>query len=161
MAKRSANEESDGKKLVVKNRKARHDYEIIDTVESGIVLTGTEVKSLRAGRANLKDSYASVDRGEVYLHRVHISAYEAGTHYNHFPERSRKLLLNRREIRRWVGRSQQGGLTMVPLSIYFIRGLAKVELALAKGKKEYDKRHAIAKRQANRDVERALKERSQ
>jgi SsrA-binding protein len=161
MAKRSANEESDGKKLVVKNRKARHDYEIIDTVESGIVLTGTEVKSLRAGRANLKDSYASVDRGEVYLHRVHISAYEAGTHYNHFPERSRKLLLNRREIRRWIGRSQQGGLTMVPLSIYFIRGLAKVELALAKGKKEYDKRHAIAKRQANRDVERALKERSQ
>ena len=161
MAKRSDNEESDGKKLVVKNRKARHDYEIIDTVESGIVLTGTEVKSLRAGRANLKDSYASVDRGEVYLHRVHISAYEAGTHYNHFPERSRKLLLNRREIRRWVGRSQQGGLTMVPLSIYFIRGLAKVELALAKGKKEYDKRHAIAKRQANRDVERALKERSQ
>mgnify|MGYP000060648119 FL=1 len=161
MAKRGGKEHSDGKKLVVQNRKARHDYEIIDVIESGIVLTGTEVKSLRAGRANLKDSYASVDRGEVYLHRTHISAYEAGTHYNHFPERTRKLLLNRREIRRLIGRTQQGGLTMVPLSIYFKGGLAKVELALAKGKKEYDKRHAIAERQAARDVARALKDRSQ
>ncbi|MEE3233731.1 MAG: SsrA-binding protein SmpB [Candidatus Latescibacterota bacterium] len=161
MAKRGGKEHSDGKKLVVQNRKARHDYEIIDVIESGIVLTGTEVKSLRAGRANLKDSYATVDRGEIYLHRTHISAYEAGTHYNHSPERTRKLLLNRREIRRLIGRTQQGGLTMVPLSIYFIRGRAKVELALAKGKKEYDKRHAIAERQAARDVERALKDRSQ
>ena len=161
MAKRKGSEKSDGKKLVVQNRKARYDYEIIDVIESGIVLTGSEVKSLRAGRANLKDSYATIDRGEIYLHRTHISAYEAATHYNHLPERDRKLLLNRREIRRLIGRTQQGGLTMVPLSIYFKRGFAKIELALAKGKKEFDKRHAIAERQAARDVERALKDRSQ
>ena len=148
----------DGIKLIARNRKARHDYEVIDTYEAGIVLQGTEVKSLRAGKANLKDSYAAVEKGEVFLHHLHISPYEAGSHFNHEPERPRKLLLHRAEIRRLLGRTQQQGLTLVPLKIYFKKGKAKVELALVRGKRQFDKREAIARRQAQRDVERALKD---
>jgi SsrA-binding protein len=159
MAKQSKDDEKEGKKMVVQNRKARHDYDIVDRFETGIVLSGTEVKSLRAGRANLKDSYAVVEVGEVFLHRVHISTYEAGNYNNHEPERKRKLLMHRGEIRRLIVSTQQQGLTLVPLSIYFRRGRAKVELALAKGKKQYDKRHSLAERQAQREVERALKDR--
>jgi len=159
MAKRSKEDEKDGKKMVVQNRKARYDYDIVDRFETGIVLSGTEVKSLRAGRANLKDSYAMVEVGEVFLHRVHISTYEAGNYNNHEPERKRKLLLHRGEIRRLVISTQQQGLALVPLSIYFRRGRAKIELALAKGKKQYDKRHSIAERQAQREVARELKDR--
>jgi SsrA-binding protein len=159
MAKQSKEDEKEGKKMVVQNRKARHDYDIVDRFETGIVLSGTEVKSLRAGRANLKDSYAVVEVGEVFLHRVHISTYEAGNYNNHEPERKRKLLMHRGEIRRLIVSTQQQGLTLVPLSIYFRRGRAKVELALAKGKKQYDKRHSLAERQAQREVERALKDR--
>ncbi len=160
MAKQILEDQTEGKKIVVQNRKARHDYDIVDRFETGIVLVGTEVKSLRAGRVNLKDSYALVEAGEVFLHRVHISPYEEGTHYNHEPERRRKLLLHGGEIRRLAGRTQQQGLTLVPLSIYFRRGRVKVELGLAKGKKQYDKRHALAERQAQREVERALKDRT-
>ena len=159
MAKQSKDDEKEGKKMVVQNRKARHDYDIVDRFETGIVLSGTEVKSLLAGRANLKDSYAVVEVGEVFLHRVHISTYEAGNYNNHEPERKRKLLMHRGEIRRLIVSTQQQGLTLVPLSIYFRRGRAKVELALAKGKKQYDKRHSLAERQAQREVERALKDR--
>jgi SsrA-binding protein len=146
-------------RVAARNRKARHDYEILTSFEAGIVLQGTEVKSLRAGSVNLKDSYATVEGGEVYLYNAHISAYEPGTRYNHEPERVRKLLLNRAEIRRLIGRTQQQGLTLVPLSIYFTRGKAKVELALARGKKRYDKRESIARRQADRDLERAMRDR--
>lgn len=160
MAKTKEDVRSDGKKIVVQNRKARHDYEIMDRFEAGIVLQGTEVKSLRAGKVNLKDSYALVEAGEVFLHRVYIGAYEEGTYHNHEPERTRKLLLHALEIRRLAGRTQQQGLTLVPLSIYFLRGRAKVELGLGKGKKEYDKRKSLAERQAQREVERVLKDRN-
>lgn len=151
--------QQEGTRLIAQNRKARHDYEVLDSFETGIVLQGTEVKSLRAGKANLKDSYAVVEQGEVYLFNVHISPYEAGNLFNHDPERPRKLLLHRAEIRRLIGRTQQQGLTLVPLKLYFKRGRAKVELALVRGKRQYDKRQDIAKRQAERDVERALKDR--
>lgn len=144
---------------VAQNRKARHDYEVLDTYEAGIVLLGTEVKSLREGNANLKDSYASVEGGEVFLHKAHISPYEPGNRYNHDPERSRKLLLHGAEIRRLLGRTEQQGLTLVPLRVYFKNGRAKVELALARGKRQYDKREDLVRRQAQREVERALKDR--
>ena len=143
---------------IVQNRKARHDYEILDSYEAGIVLVGTEVKSLRAGKVNLKDSYASIEKGEVILRSVHISPYEPGNRFNHEPERPRKLLLHRAEIRRLIGRSQRRGLTLVPLRLYFRGGRAKVELALARGKKQYDKRETIAKKDLQRDMERALKD---
>ena len=149
----------EGIKTVVQNRKARHDYEILDSWETGIVLQGTEVKSLRAGRVNLKDSYATIDHGEVVLHSVHISPYEAANRFNHDPERPRKLLLHRSEIRRLRARTEQQGFTLVPLKIYFKGGRAKVELAVARGKRQYDKRHDIARREAQRAVERALGER--
>jgi len=145
--------------IVVQNRKARYDYEVVDRFETGIVLRGTEVKSLRDGRANLKDSFATVDRGEVFLHNVHISHYAGGNNFNHEPERSRKLLLHRSEIRRLTGKTQQQGLTLVPLKIYFKRGKVKVELALVRGKKQFDKRQTLARRQADRDIQRVLKER--
>ena len=140
----------------MRNRKARHDYEILDSFEAGIVLVGTEVKSLRAGKVNLKDSFAAVEKGEVVLHSVHIGPYEPGNRYNHEPERPRKLLLHREEIRRLIGRTEQRGLTLVPLRLYFKRGKAKVELALARGRKRHDKREAIAKREMERDMERAI-----
>jgi len=149
----------EGSRLIVQNRKARHDFEILDSFETGIVLQGTEVKSLREGKVNLKDSYAAAEKGEIYLYNVHISHYEAGNNFNHEPERPRKLLLHRSEIRRLIGRTDQQGLTLVPLKMYFKKGRAKVELGLVKGKRQYDKRRDIAQRQADREVERALKER--
>ena len=149
----------EGSRLIVQNRKARHDFEILDSFETGIVLQGTEVKSLREGKVNLKDSYAAAEKGEIFLYNVHISHYEAGNYFNHEPERPRKLLLHRSEIRRLIGRTDQQGLTLVPLKMYFKKGRAKVELGLVRGKRQYDKRRDIAQRQADREVERALKER--
>ncbi len=145
-------------KVVATNRKAFHDYHVEERLEAGIVLKGTEVKSLREGQVNLRDSYASVDRGELVLHNCHISPYSHGNIMNHDPVRPRKLLLHRKEINKLLGKSQQKGLTLVPLRIYFNpRGLAKVELALAKGKKQYDRREAIKAREVGREVERAIK----
>jgi SsrA-binding protein len=145
-----------GQKIVARNRRAYHDYAILDTWEAGIVLTGTEVKSLRAGRASLVDGFATIDDGEVYLRGVHIPEYIAGTWTNHAPRRVRKLLLHRYEIERLVGKTKEGGFTLVPLQLYFSNGRAKVEIALAKGKKAYDKRQDMAKRDANREVTREL-----
>lgn len=144
-----------GRKLVAQNRKARHDYTIEDVYEAGLVLHGTEVKSLRAGRATLVDGYADVKDGEVWLHNVHIPEYTEGTWTNHEPRRARKLLLHDQEISKLIGKTKEGGLTLVPLSIYFKDGYAKVELALARGRKSYDKRQAIAERDAKREAERA------
>ncbi|MDR3230160.1 MAG: SsrA-binding protein SmpB [Synergistaceae bacterium] len=144
--------------VVAQNRKARHDYFILDTLECGIVLTGTEIKSVRAGNLNLKDSYAAVERGELWLLGVHISPYEKGSYYNHEPERNRKLLINRHELIRLNGRIREKGLTLVPLSVYIKNGRkAKVELAIAKGKTAYDKRDTIAERDAKRDMARAVR----
>lgn len=146
-------------KVVAENRKARHDYHIHETYEAGIVLTGTEVKSLRAGKANLKDSYARVDNGEMLLHNMHISPYDQGNRFNHEPLRARKLLLHRLEINKLIGKTQEKGYTLVPLKLYFTRGKAKVELAVATGKKNYDKRQDIAERDAKREIDRAFRER--
>jgi SsrA-binding protein len=147
-----------GEQVVATNRKAFHDYHIEDRFEAGIVLRGTEVKSLREGLVNLRDSYASVDRGEVILYHCHISPYRHGTILNHEPLRPRKLLLHRKEINQLLGKTQQKGLTLIPLRIYFSpRGHAKVELALARGKKQYDRREVIKAREAGREVERAMK----
>ena len=145
-----------GQKLVAQNKKARHDYHIEDTFEAGMVLTGTEVKSLRAGRASLVDGFAEVHEGEMWLHGVHIPEYTQGTWTNHAARRKRKLLLHRSEIDRIQSRVNEKGLTIVPLSLYFKEGRAKVEIALAKGKKTWDKRHALAERQANRETQQAL-----
>ncbi|HHU49272.1 MAG TPA: SsrA-binding protein SmpB [Clostridiales bacterium] len=145
-------------KVIAKNRKARHDYFIEETYEAGIVLTGTEVKSIRLGKVNLKDSYADVKQGEVYLHNMHISPYEKGNIFNSNPMRDRKLLLNRREINKLAGYIQQKGYSLVPLQLYLTRGLVKVQLAVAKGKKLYDKRSDAAKRDAQRSMERAFRE---
>jgi SsrA-binding protein len=153
-----AKDKNSGEKVVATNRKAFHDYHIEEKLEAGIVLRGTEVKSLRAGQVNLRDSYASVDKSEVVLHHCHISPYSHGNIMNHDPLRARKLLLHRKEISRLLGQTQQKGLTLVPLRIYFSpRGQAKVEIALARGKKQYDRREAIKEREAGREVERALK----
>ncbi len=143
-----------GRSLVAQNRKARHDYTIEDTFEAGLVLVGTEVKSLRAGRASLVDGYGVVKDGEVWLYGVHIPEYDPGTWTNHEPRRPRKLLLHRSEISKLIGKTKEGGLTLVPLSMYFKDGYAKVEIALAKGRKAYDKRQAIAERDAKREVAR-------
>jgi SsrA-binding protein len=149
-------------KIVATNRKAYHDYFIEEKLEAGIMLRGTEVKSLRDGRANLQDSYASVDDGEVFLHHCHISPYSHGNIMNHDPLRPRKLLLHRKEINKLIGKTQQKGLTLIPLRIYFSKqGKAKVELALAKGKKQYDRRESIKAREAGREVERAIKGRKE
>jgi SsrA-binding protein len=145
-----------GRKPIAVNRKARHDYAILETYECGLVLSGTEVKSLRAGRANLTDGYAAIRDGEVWLHGVHIPEYAQGTWTNHEPRRGRKLLLHRAEIQKLTGKMSTSGLTLVPLSLYFSDGYAKVELALAKGRKSYDKRHAIAERESKRETARAL-----
>jgi SsrA-binding protein len=144
-----------GRKVVASNRRAHHDYEILDTYEAGLVLTGTEVKSLRAGRASLVDAFAQERDGELFLHGMHIPEYHLGTWTNHEPRRTRKLLLNRGEINRLIGKLRESGLTLVPLSLYFSDGWAKVELGLARGKKLYDKRQAIAKRDAEREIARA------
>ncbi len=146
----------EGRKLVAQNKKARHDYLIEDTFEAGMVLQGTEVKSLRAGRASLIDGFAEVDDHEMWLHGVHIPEYTQGTWTNHPARRKRKLLLNRAEIDKIERRIAERGLTIVPLSLYFKDGRAKIEIALAKGKKTYDKRHALAERQANREAEQAI-----
>ena len=145
-----------GRKVVASNRKARHDYTIEDTIEAGIVLTGTEVKSLRQGRASLVDGYAYIDNGQAYLDAVHIPEYNQGTWTNHPPRRTRKLLLHKQQILKLYSEVREGGYTLVPLSLYFSDGKAKVELALAKGKREYDKRHALRERQDNREAQRAM-----
>jgi SsrA-binding protein len=144
-----------GRKLIAQNRRARHDYAIEDTYEAGIVLQGTEVKSLREGRASLVDAYGRVRDGEVWLEGAHIPEYTQGTWTNHEPRRSRKLLLHRSEIAKLVGKTKESGLTLVPLSLYFSDGKAKVELALARGKRSYDKRQSLAARDAAREIERS------
>ncbi|MGO0122775.1 SsrA-binding protein SmpB [Desulfothermobacter acidiphilus] len=146
-------------KVVCENRRARYEYQVLETFEAGMVLQGTEVKSLRAGKASLQDSFARVENGEVWLYNMHISPYEAGNRYNHDPKRPRKLLLHYREIMYLWGRTREKGLTLVPLKCYFRDGKAKVELALAKGKKLYDRRADMAERAARREMERALKRR--
>ena len=149
-----------GQKVVAQNRKARHDYTIEDRIEAGLVLTGTEVKSLRAGRASLVDGYAFIEYGEAWLDAVHIAEYGQGTWTNHPPRRKRKLLLHKDEIEKLAAKVSQGGYTLVPLSLYFSDGRAKVELAVAKAKKEYDKRHALRERQDKREAERAMRTRN-
>ncbi|HWU46306.1 MAG TPA: SsrA-binding protein SmpB [Humibacter sp.] len=145
-----------GQKVVATNRRARHDYLIEDTYEAGLVLTGTEVKSLRAGRASLVDGYAFIDGGEAWLDAVHIPEYADGTWNNHAPRRKRKLLLHKQQIEKLQGKVAQGGYTLIPLSLYFADGRAKVEIALAKGKREYDKRQALRERQDKREADRAI-----
>jgi len=146
-----------GEKLIVDNRRARHDYHLLDRVEAGLVLTGTEVKSLREGRASLQQAYAEVRAGEAWLVGAHISVYEQGNIQNHDPDRDRKLLLHRKEIDSLVGKVRMRGLTLVPTRLYFKDGRVKVEIAVAKGKEARDKRRDIAERDANRQIERALK----
>lgn len=144
-----------GQKTAVSNRKARHDYHVLETFEAGMALLGTEVKSLRQGKASLQDSFASIERGEVWLHNMHISPYEQASHWNHEPRRDRKLLLHAAEIRRLIGKVQERGFTLIPLRVYFARGRAKVEIALARGKKAYDKRADIRERDLRREEESA------
>ncbi|MCF8535799.1 MAG: SsrA-binding protein SmpB [Rhodoluna sp.] len=145
-----------GQKVVASNRKARHDYHIEDVYEAGIVLSGTEVKSLRAGRASLIDGFASIEGGQIYLENVHIPEYTQGTWNNHSTRRRRKLLMNRVEINKLAGKIKESGYTLVPLSLYFKDGYAKVEIALARGKKEYDKRQALKEQQDKREADRAM-----
>jgi SsrA-binding protein len=146
-------------KIVAENSKARHDYHIHETYEAGIALTGTEVKSLRAGKANLKDSYAHVENGEMMISQMHISPYEQGNIFNHEPMRKRKLLMHKKEILKLFGKTREKGYSLVPLKLYFTRGKAKLQIALASGKKNYDKRQDIAARDAKRDMERAMRDR--
>jgi SsrA-binding protein len=146
-----------GEKLLCQNKKAYHDYFIEETFEAGIALTGTEVKSLRQGKGNLKDSYVRAEEGEAFLHHTHISPYPFGHQFNHEPERVRKLLLHKREIRRLTGKTQERGYTVVPLKMYLKRGKVKVEIGLAKGKVQYDKREALKKRSADREIEKVMK----
>ena len=148
-----------GRRVVARNRRARHDYHIEDVVEAGLVLTGTEVKSLRAGRASLTDGFGQITDGEVWLLGVHIPEYTHGTWTNHEPRRPRKLLLHRKEIDRLASKTAERGLTLIPLSLYFSNGKAKVELAVGRGKRTYDKRQDLAQRDAAREVERALRRR--
>ncbi|EYR62270.1 single-stranded DNA-binding protein [Actinotalea ferrariae CF5-4] len=150
-----------GRKLVASNKKARHDFHIDETFEAGLVLTGTEVKALRAGRASLVDGYVDVDRGEAWLENVYIPEYTEGTWTNHAPRRKRKLLLHRRQIEELDRESSAKGHTIVPLALYFVDGRAKVEIALARGKKEYDKRHALRERQELREAQAAMSLRKQ
>lgn len=148
-----------GRKVIASNRRARHDYLIEDTYEAGLVLTGTEVKSLRLGRASLADGFALISDGEAWLHNVHIPEYISGTWTNHTPRRIRKLLMHRREIDKISAEVNEQGLTLVPLSLYFKDGNVKVEIAVARGKRTYDKRQALAKRDAAREMDRALRRR--
>jgi SsrA-binding protein len=148
-----------GKKIIASNRRARHDYTIEDTVEAGLVLTGTEVKSLRAGRATLTEGFGQITSNEAWLHGVHIPQYTQGTWTNHEPRRTRKLLLHRREIDKLASAIHERGLTLVPLSLYFSGGKVKIELALARGKRAYDKRQDLAKRDAAREIDRELRRR--
>ena len=143
-------------KLVAQNKKARHDYEIMDTYEAGIVLTGTEVKSLRQGRCSLIDAYAVIQEGEAWLMGAHIPEYTEGTWNNHAPRRQRKLLLHKEEILRLIGKTKESGLALIPLQLYFSDGHAKVEIALAKGRKAHDKRQAMSERDAKREIQKAV-----
>ena len=145
-----------GRKIICVNRRARFDYTISETIEAGLVLQGTEVKSLRDGRADLKDAYADVQEDEVFLLHAHIDQYEQANRFNHDPVRPRKLLLHKHEIRRLIGKTQEKGLTLIPTRMYFTHGKAKVEIGLAKGKKQYDKREDVKRRSAERDIQRAL-----
>lgn len=145
--------------LIAQNRKARYEYTIIDTVEAGIVLTGTEIKSIRAGRINLKDGYASIRNGEIFLNNVHIAQYEQGNVFNHDPIRSRKLLMHRKQINRLIGETKTAGVTLVPLKVYLKNGYAKVLIGLAKGKKKYDKRESLKRKDQQREIQRAMKDR--
>lgn len=147
-----------GIKIIANNKKARFQYDIIEQIEAGIVLQGTEVKSLRAGKVNLKDSYATIRDGEVFIYNLHISPYEQGNIFNHDPLRVRKLLLNKHEIKRLIGKVQERGMTLVPLKIYFKNGYAKIELGLGKGKKLVDRRRDIARRDEQRELQREFKE---
>jgi SsrA-binding protein len=150
-----------GIKIAAENRKARHDYSIHETFEAGIELVGTEVKALRAGKANLKDAYAQITKtAEVYVYNLHISPYEQGNQFNHEPLRPRRLLLHRAEIRRLIGKVKEKGYALIPLKMYFTHGLVKIELALATGKKLYDKRQSMAEKDAKREMDRTLKERN-
>jgi SsrA-binding protein len=155
---RAAAGQAPAQKVVVQNRRARHEYHVLDTWEAGLVLTGTEVKSLREGRGNLQDAYARVDNGEVWLHNMHISPYEQGNRFNHDPLRPRKLLLHRNQIRKLIGQVEKSGLTLVPLDVHFTRGRAKVNLALVRGKKLHDKREDLRKRDAEREMQRSFKD---
>jgi SsrA-binding protein len=151
----------DGGGLVVENRRARHDYFVEESIEAGIALVGSEIKSVRAGQVNLRDSYVRIENDEAWLHNSHISPWpQAGTYFNHEPNRKRKLLLHREEIDRLRGKVEQKGLTLVPLKMYFLRGRAKVEVAVAKGKKLYDKRDTLAEQDAEREIARAMRERN-
>ncbi|ARJ51310.1 SsrA-binding protein SmpB [Staphylococcus lutrae] len=147
-----------GKGTLAENRKARHDYHIEDTIEAGIVLQGTEIKSIRRGSANLKDSYAQVKRGEMFLHQMHIAPYEEGNRFNHDPRRVRKLLLHKREIVKIGERTREMGYSIVPLKLYLKHGNCKVLLGIARGKKNYDKRHALKEKAVKRDIDRAMKQ---
>jgi len=147
---------SDGRKVVARNRKGRHEYEILDTYEAGLALKGPEVKSLRAGGVSFQDSFARVDNGEVWLHNLHISPYEQANRFNVDPVRPRRLLLNRQEIRQLAVKTEEKGLTLVPLEIYFSRGYAKLQLAVARGKKLHDKRETLKRRQQDREARRAM-----
>ncbi len=147
----------DERQTVAQNKKARHDYFVLETYEAGIELFGTEVKSIRKGRLNLKDSWCSIDKGEIFVNGMHISPYEQGNIFNRDPMRVRRLLMHKREINRLYGTVKQQGLTLVPLSVYFLKGRAKLEIGLCKGKKLYDKRETAAKKDAQRDMERAVK----
>src|SRR5262245_33695636 len=155
-AKKDKKDDGDGTVNICRNRRASHEYEILDRVECGLVLVGTEVKSLRAGFANLEDSYARIDDGEVWLIGAEIPEYEFGNRLNHKPKRPRKLLLHRREIDRFAGKASEKGLTLVPLRMYFKEGKAKVELAVAKGKQTHDKRETLKKADAKRQIDRAM-----
>lgn len=146
-------------KVVCQNKKARFDYHILEVIEAGMVLLGTEVKSLRQGRANLKDSYARIRNGELFLVQAHISPYTHAYYDNHEPDRIRKLLVHKREIKRLTGKTQEKGLTLIPLRIYFKNGRAKVELALARGKRSFDKRESLKRKTEQREIERAIKDR--
>jgi len=147
---------TDAVKTVATNRKARHDYHIDDTFEAGMVLTGTEIKSIRAGRVTLRDSYATVKEGELWLLNAHIAPYDQGTYANHEPRRPRKLLMHRREINRITGKLQEKGFTLVPLRLYLKNNMAKVEIGLARGKKQYDKRAALRQKETRREIDRAV-----
>lgn len=146
-------------KVVAQNKKANHDYFIEETYEAGMVLQGTEIKAIRAGRINLKDSYARIQNGEIYLLNAHISPYEQGNRYNHDPLRQRKLLLHKKEIDKLLGETKEAGYALVPLKVYLKNGYAKILIGLGKGKKNYDKREDLKKKEAKRDIERAFRER--
>ena len=149
-----AQQEEAGEKVVATNRKARHEYAVLDSVEAGLVLTGTEVKSLRQGNANIAEGFARITKGEVWLEGMHVSPYEQGSYANVDPLRIRKLLLHKKEIRRLIARTQEPGVTLIPLKVYFKKGTAKVQLGICKGKREYDRRQDIARREIERDLKR-------